>query len=298
MSGNSGTFNIVAATPTRFIKMVLGVLALLALMEHRRLIRSLVLRLLQRLGLRSSRKPIANADSPEEPQDEFSAASAHARTDAFKGAVNPTYEQQAQIYGLFKQAVAGPVNIEEPSKLYMMEHGKWKAWAANRHMSKDEASEAYVQLISALHPGWQSNAGAARGEHAAAKPTQGGMGVAPSAMAHVEVQEGEQDICVWAGEGNADKVRQCLAAGASPDSADPDTGLTSLHLAADRGNLEMVQLLLDSKCDVNAVDNDGETALHTSTYEGHHSVSRALVAGGADANAENHDGEKPGSIPE
>jgi ankyrin repeat protein len=40
-------------------------------------------------------------------------------------------------------------------------------------------------------------------------------------------------------------------------------GHTALHLAALRGNFEIIKVLLEmSKVDVNAVDKDGCTALH------------------------------------
>ena len=37
-------------------------------------------------------------------------------------------------------------------------------------------------------------------------------------------------------------------------------GLTSLHIAADHGNLHIVQLLLTANPDLHIVDNDNETA--------------------------------------
>lgn len=37
---------------------------------------------------------------------------------------------------------------------------------------------------------------------------------------------------------------------------------SGLHIAALRGNIEVVKALLDNKIDADACDNDGNTALH------------------------------------
>lgn len=49
------------------------------------------------------------------------------------------------------------------------------------------------------------------------------------------------------------------------NSKDED-GFTALHLAADRGHLEIVKLLIDAGADLDIKTDDEETALHLGMY--------------------------------
>ena len=61
---------------------------------------------------------------------------------------------------------------------------------------------------------------------------------------------------------------------------------TPLQLAAEHGCLRVVQLLIDRKADVDAVDRMGRTSLHLAAIKGHTDVCRILVeVGGADVHA-------------
>jgi diazepam-binding inhibitor (GABA receptor modulating acyl-CoA-binding protein) len=48
------------------------------------------------------------------------------------------------VYGLYKQATVGDVNIPEPSFIYFTEKAKWKAWNGNKGKSQDQAKHEYV----------------------------------------------------------------------------------------------------------------------------------------------------------
>jgi uncharacterized protein len=66
-----------------------------------------------------------------------------------------------------------------------------------------------------------------------------------------------------------------------------EEGMTALMLAANLGNLEMVQALIDSGADVNVTDERGFTALFHGCYNaecdrGYPDVVRALIDAGAD----------------
>jgi Ankyrin repeats (many copies) len=45
--------------------------------------------------------------------------------------------------------------------------------------------------------------------------------------------------------GNLERVREALASGFSVDAADPDTGLTALHIAAGTNNLALCRMLVE-----------------------------------------------------
>ena len=64
---------------------------------------------------------------------------------------------------------------------------------------------------------------------------------------------------------------------------DPPYGWTLLHLAAQRGHLDIVNLLLDRGLDVNTLeDGDHTTALHWAAAAGHAGVVRRLLDAGVD----------------
>lgn len=51
---------------------------------------------------------------------------------------------------------------------------------------------------------------------------------------------------------------------------------TPLHLAAERGNMEMVKLLIQSKADMALRDNNGNTPLDLAEQNGHEEVAKYL----------------------
>lgn len=64
-------------------------------------------------------------------------------------------------------------------------------------------------------------------------------------------------------------------------------GKTALHIAAERGSLRIVQLLLEHDVDVDMADASGRTALHYAE------VVTLLLAGGADSEARDGEGRSP-----
>ncbi len=81
-----------------------------------------------------------------------------------------------------------------------------------------------------------------------------------------------------------------LASGVSINISDRD-GETALMEAADKGQLEVVKLLIRHGANVNAADEDGETALMMAADDGFTEVVRVLIAAGANVNARDEDGE-------
>ena len=64
--------------------------------------------------------------------------------------------------------------------------------------------------------------------------------------------------------------------------------LTPLHLAAEEGYVEIVNLLLTNEADMNAVDENGNTPLHLAVLNEHISCALALLHDGADNLKENN----------
>ncbi|XP_065808085.1 acyl-CoA-binding protein-like [Labrus bergylta] len=62
----------------------------------------------------------------------------------------PHYGEIAEIYGLYKQATVGDVNISRPGIFDFPGQKKWDAWNCKKGLSKDEAMAAYVVWVENL----------------------------------------------------------------------------------------------------------------------------------------------------
>lgn len=56
------------------------------------------------------------------------------------------------IYGLYKQATVGDVNIEKPSFYQLEAKAKYAAWESNKGKSSDQAKHEYVQYCLKFFP--------------------------------------------------------------------------------------------------------------------------------------------------
>ena len=74
-------------------------------------------------------------------------------------------------------------------------------------------------------------------------------------------------------------------------------GESSIHDAANGGNIEAAKQHLAAGTDVNAKDEEGLTPLHFAAYCGQKEVAELLIAKGADVNAKIVSGPIQGSTP-
>lgn len=100
-------------------------------------------------------------------------------------------------------------------------------------------------------------------------------------------------------------ARAALERGADVNAVEPKTGYTPLIVAAEKGHLEIVELLLASEADVAARDGRGFTALHYASMKGTYwggdhwdpvacpAIIARLIEGGADVNAADQRGITP-----
>uniref|UniRef100_A0A914CWQ8 Myotrophin n=1 Tax=Acrobeloides nanus TaxID=290746 RepID=A0A914CWQ8_9BILA len=76
-------------------------------------------------------------------------------------------------------------------------------------------------------------------------------------------------------------------------------GMTVLHMVAARGNLDVVQWLVEhGKANVEATDNNGRTVLHIAAAQGNLDVVQWLVEHGADVIATDIDDKTPLNLAE
>ncbi|MBN3305650.1 ACBP protein, partial [Amia calva] len=76
------------------------------------------------------------------PQAEFEKVA----DDVKKVKSRPTDEELLDMYGLYKQATVGDIDIEKPGILNMKGKAKWEAWDSRKGMSKDAAMNAYIAI--------------------------------------------------------------------------------------------------------------------------------------------------------
>jgi acyl-CoA-binding protein len=55
-----------------------------------------------------------------------------------------------RLYALYKQATVGDVSGKRPSFMDMVGQAKYDAWAKVKGSSKDEAMQAYIDLVNQL----------------------------------------------------------------------------------------------------------------------------------------------------
>ena len=84
-------------------------------------------------------------------------------------------------------------------------------------------------------------------------------------------------------DGSTDCVKTLLDAGADADKTTSEYGWTALILAADKGFTDCVKTLLDAGADVDKTTRDGWTALTFAARDGHTDCVKTLLDAGADA---------------
>ena len=96
-------------------------------------------------------------------------------------------------------------------------------------------------------------------------------------------------------EGDTTKVKFILKYGQGIRVNQPNKyGLTALQQACIDGNLSLANFLLERGADLKTVDSNGRSALHLAAERGHLDVVSLLVNSAcADVNARNSNGEKP-----
>ncbi len=104
-----------------------------------------------------------------------------------------------------------------------------------------------------------------------------------------------ETLRVAARDGKLGTIRGLLDAGkASLKDLDEQDGIghTPLHWAAGRGNIAVVQFLIDRKADVNLKGKkDHKTALHIAAENGYTETAKRLIQAKADLNAQSNTGE-------
>ena len=91
-----------------------------------------------------------------------------------------------------------------------------------------------------------------------------------------------EDIFESVEKGDAGRVKRAIWMGADVNGKNDD-GASPLHLAALRGNVEIVQVLIENKAEVNAVESSSSwTPLFHAADKGYVEIAELLIDYGAD----------------
>jgi ankyrin repeat protein len=82
-----------------------------------------------------------------------------------------------------------------------------------------------------------------------------------------------------------------LKRGADTVAARDNNDMTALHMAADNGHLALVEWLLELGVDIEAKNTDGKTALQLAAHKKHLAVAKLLLNHGANAKATDDNGK-------
>ncbi|PFH35805.1 ankyrin repeat-containing protein [Besnoitia besnoiti] len=202
-------------------------------------------------------------------------------------------EDQLHLYGLYKQAHVGDCADAEPSMVELARHAKWEAWRRCLGMTMDQAREDYTNTVNQHRAAAASKISTIQTNVAAGSAP---MGRPQSSLRHVE-QRDDSELSQaglffrHAANGDITSLVEDLGKDPALVKARNEDDMTALHLAADRGHIEVVDLLLKNGADVNAQDNSGETPLHVAVVAENLAVVSLLLRGNADVLLQTHDGE-------
>ncbi len=101
-------------------------------------------------------------------------------------------------------------------------------------------------------------------------------------IAHIAAYFGHANFILALEKINKDLLRERNAKGRTP-----------LHIAAAKGYLEIVQILILSGAPLDAQDNEGNTLLHLVSYFGHEKIAANLEKAGSNLNGKNLKGQTP-----
>ncbi|XP_074027424.1 acyl-CoA-binding domain-containing protein 6 [Leptinotarsa decemlineata] len=190
------------------------------------------------------------------------------------------------LYGYYKQGTEGPCNTPKPSWYDIRSKAKWEAWHKLGDMPSKEAKTFYVENIKALDPSFEADLSEDPKDH----------WVKVSSMPAENIPSSDMTLTDYVKSGEVAEVEKLLKSERSKMNDLDGDGLALLHWATDRGNLDMIKVLVDAGADLGVRDVEGQTALHYACSCGHVSCVEYLLSKGADSRVLDDDGNSPTDV--
>ena len=224
------------------------------------------------------------------------------------------------LYGLYKQSTLGDAPTDRPLSggrwsMNVVENAKYDSWARIRGMSRNSAMIHYLEAVQHLQQSHgnlenknqtgSSNADSSM-EDLDMDGAEGLMGnTRPSSLANNEDDDGdgyhgqdltlEQQMLRAASQNDVTTLSSILRQHPELIHHKDEDGQSALHLAADKGASQALELLLQAGANVNAADADGITCLHAAVIAENLPACRILLRHGADPDLADADGDTPRS---
>jgi len=208
------------------------------------------------------------------------------------------------LYGLYKQAHIGDINIDEPNRMNVVAWKKHEAWSKFDGMPRHFAMMKYIEVVEHfMEKGNETgSASTATGGDSMMEMMSDQEDIVYSDEEDVEFSD-EDDInrvtgSVHSSERNMNNAdlsdnlsmgarQSTLVTGGIPE--DPLAGETTILHAAMLGEIELLKQHILSG-NVNEVDENGQTALHMAADKGNNECVKILLEAGAHPNAADKEG--------
>ena len=141
------------------------------------------------------------------------------------------------FYANFKQATVGKCDVARPGIFRLQERAKWDAWSNLGDLNQDSAKGSYIQHLSDLQPTWDES------RNQKFTSTFGNTVSRPQILDEA-ISDLEKSIQDFIKEGDAKNLKESLKDLKELNSLD-ENGLGLIHWAADHGNVEILEILLN-----------------------------------------------------
>ena len=196
------------------------------------------------------------------------------------------------LYGCYKQATVGNCNTKRPGIFDQIGRAKWAAWEKLGGVSPVSAKRMYIETCLKIDSARVSKLLSGELEEGE-QVTQVGLPFTERVSSLVgnlkeeDMKQGYTTIHDFCKIGDLSSLKLQLT-DANKNSID-DLGMAPLHWACDRGNIHIVEYLLERQVDINLYSIDQQTPLHIASGCGHTDLVVMLLSKGANPELRDED---------